>query len=211
MGIGAAIIGSAVIGAGASVLNSKAQKDASQRSARAIKKSTDQSVAEQRRQFDTMLGLTEPRRDAENAALNQLLNVLGIGEETVDLSGLQIPGQDFAINEGSRAIERSAAARGGLVSGNTLTALQDRAQGIASQNFLSHYLAPLQNMALGNANMTAGQNALNLGVNVGNTITQGGANRANILAQNNSPWMGINQSVQGGIANYLLMDALKGG
>lgn len=211
MGIGAAIIGSAIVGAGASALSSKSAGKAARASANAVKKGTDQSVAEQQRQFDLMMQMTQPRRDAENTALGQLMNVLGIGTESVDMTGLQIPGQDFAINEAQRAIERSAAARGGLASGNTLAALQDRAQGIASQNFLSHYLNPLMGVATGNANATAGQNALNLGVNVGNTISNGAMSRANILGQNNSPWLGINESVQGGLSNYLLMQQLGAG
>lgn len=200
MVIAAAITGGAAL-AGAGIA---AKSGRQQRTAIAI--SEKQAIEEQRRQFDVSQQLTEPRREAENAALAQLSNILGIGGGQADLSGLQIPGQQFAIDEASRAIERSASARGGLVSGNTLAELQERALGITNQNFLSNFLNPLQNLALGGAGAQAGQQAVNLGFNVGNIQQQGGANRANIIGQTSG---GINAAVQGGLANFLLLNELR--
>lgn len=54
-------LGSAAIGGLASNSAADAQADAS-----------DRAIAEQRRQFDTILGLTQPQRDVGNAALNVL-------------------------------------------------------------------------------------------------------------------------------------------
>ena len=200
MAIGAAIA-SAVISVGSSFLGGQAQK-------KAIQESSEAAIAEQRRQFDIAQGFTEPRREAETAALTQLQNILGIGTEQVDLSGLQIPGQQFQIDEASRAIERSAAARGGLVSGGTLAELQSRALGITQQNFLSNFLNPLQNLALGSANQQAGQQAIGLGVNVGNILGGAGINRANILG---TQFAGINKGLQGGIKNLFGAGAFGGG
>lgn len=45
------------------------------------------------------------------------------------------PGYEFQVQEGQRAVEGSAAAQGGLLSGATLGALQDRRQGIADQTW----------------------------------------------------------------------------
>ena len=199
IGTTAAIIGSAVIGAGASLIGGSGQS-------RAVSEASQASVAEQRRQFDIAQQLTQPRREAENAALNQLRNILGIGTEQADISGLQIPGQQFAIDEASQAIERSAAARGGLASGNTLAELQSRALGITNQNFLSNFLNPLQNLALGGQGQQSAQGALNLGVNVGNTLGQAGVNRANILGQTVS---GVGGALQGGLSNFLLQSQLQ--
>lgn len=201
------VLAAAIIGGGAVVGAGITAKSGRQQTA-AIGQSEKRAIEEQRRQFDISQQLTEPRREAENAALAQLSNILGLGGGQADLSGLQIPGQQFAIDEASRAIERSASARGGLVSGNTLAALQERALGITNQNFLSNFLNPLQNLALGGAGAQAGQNALNLGVNVGNLQQQGGANRANIIGQTGS---GINSAIQGGLSNFLLLNALGGG
>jgi hypothetical protein len=264
MAIGAAI-GSAVIGAAGSAISANKQSNA-------IKDSSRDSIAMQQQQFNQMLEITQPQRDAQNAATSYLMQLLGIpvsaggtsgassaygsgpfnqpganfifnglgGYDGVGLGGFDglgggakgwrnerrqripgtnqagpgvpglgggaypnIPGQDFAINEAMRAIERSAAAGGGslssLHSGNTLAALQDRAQGIASQNFLSHLINPLLQMSGSGAAQAAGNNAMNLGVNVGNTMTTAGQNRADVFGTAGS---GITSSLQDGIGSF---------
>ena len=45
------------------------------------------------------------------------------------------PGYDFRLNEGTRAIEGSAAARGGLYSGATMQALQNYGQDYATNAY----------------------------------------------------------------------------
>ena len=196
---GGAILGSAVIGAGASLLGGNKQ-------AGAIEQGAESSIAEQRRQFDIAQGINAPRIAAEDAAREQLMNVLGLGNQPFDFSSVNIPGQQFAIDESQRAVERSAAARGGLVSGGTLAELQNRALGITNQNFASNFLNPLLGLAGGNAGQTAGQQALQFGVNVGNTQQNLGTNRANIIGQQFS---GVNQAFQGGLSNYLLNQQLN--
>ena len=166
------------------------------------------AIEEQRRQFDIAQELTAPRREAETAALGQLQNILGIGEQPFDPSGIQIPGQQFAIDEASQAILRQSSALGGIQSGNTLAALQQRALGITNQNFLSNFLQPLTQLATGQAGQQAGQQALQLGVNVGNLQPQGGINRAKVIGQTGGA---INTAVQGGLSNFLLLNALQGG
>lgn len=235
MGIGAAIIGSAVVGAAGSAIAGNAQSNA-------IKDSSKNSIAFQQYQFDQSMAATQYQRDAEEAAINQLMSLLGIGgtgspsysatgptqysagnrpgargfggesrtpvqENGASASGINIPGQDWAIQQAMQAIERSAAAGGGLMSGNTLTAMQDRAQGIASQNYLTHYLQPLMALAGNGAGQQAGQNAMQLGVNVGNTMSQAGTNRANVIG---STAGGILSSINSGIGNYLTYDMLQG-
>lgn len=56
-----------------------------------------------------------------------------------DQKNWQDPGYDFRLAEGQKALERSAAARGGLKSGGTLKALTDYAQGMASQEYQNSY------------------------------------------------------------------------
>jgi len=199
--VAAAIIGSAIVGGGAALIAGGQQ-------AGAIEQGAEQSIAEQRRQFDIAQQLTAPQREAEDAARQQLLNVLGLGDQPFDPSTINIPGQDFAISESQRAVERSAAARGGLVSGNTLAELQSRALGITNQNFLSNFLNPLQNLATGNAGQLAGQQAINLGVNVGNQLSGLGTNRANIIGSTVS---GVSGAIQGGLSNFLLQSQLNQG
>lgn len=197
--IAAAIIGSAVVGGTAALV-------AGSKQAGAIEQGAESSIAEQRRQFDIAQGINAPRIAAEDAARQELMNVLGLGSQPFDFSSVNIPGQQFAIDESQRAVERSAAARGGLVSGGTLAELQNRALGITNQNFASNFLNPLLGLAGGNAGQTAGQQALQFGVNVGNTQQNLGTNRANIIGQQFS---GVNQAFQGGLSNYLLNQQLN--
>lgn len=49
------------------------------------------------------------------------------------------PGYQFRLSEGNKAVQASAAARGGLFSGATGTALQDYSQGLASQEYGNAY------------------------------------------------------------------------
>lgn len=49
------------------------------------------------------------------------------------------PGYQFRLEEGQKALERSAAARGGLTTGGTLKATERYAQGLASQEYGAAY------------------------------------------------------------------------
>lgn len=63
-----------------------------------------------------------------------------------DYSGFkESPGYQFAQDESARAIGSNAAMRGGIVSGRTLKALQERSQQIANQEF-QQYLGNLGNL-----------------------------------------------------------------
>lgn len=49
------------------------------------------------------------------------------------------PGYDFRMKEGQRAVDRSAAARGGALSGSAIKANQEFGQGLASQEYQSAF------------------------------------------------------------------------
>lgn len=49
------------------------------------------------------------------------------------------PGYSFRQTQGMNALQNSAAARGGLLSGNTLKGIQDYSQGLASQEYQNAY------------------------------------------------------------------------
>lgn len=86
------------------------------------------------------------------------------------------PGYQFRLSEGMKGLERSAASRGGLLSGGTLKGIQRYGQDMASQEFTNAFnryqaertgtLNPYQAMA--------GQ-----GQSVANTLTNAGMNYAN--------------------------------
>jgi hypothetical protein len=122
---------------------------------------------------------------------------------TPDMSAFfQSPGYQFRRQEGTRGIERSAAASGGAFSGNALRALAEFNSGLASQEFGNYFnqLASVAGIGQTATNQTAaygadyanqaGRNALYAGEARASGITD----RANIIGQ------GINQL--GGIAGY---------
>lgn len=59
------------------------------------------------------------------------------------------PSYQFRLNQGIGAIENSAAARGGLLSGNTLRGVTDYAQNAASQEYNNQFARWLQQLGLG--------------------------------------------------------------
>src|SRR5262249_43497620 len=56
------------------------------------------------------------------------------------LAGLQLdPGYQFRLDQGLKALQNSAAAKGGIFSGNTAQALNDYAQNSASNEYMNAY------------------------------------------------------------------------
>lgn len=88
-----------------------------------------------------------PALDARNSALAQLRQLLGIGgnanAKNYGLLNQQFTGEDlqndpgyqFGLEQGTTALERGAAARGGLYSGATMKALQRYGQDYAGTQF----------------------------------------------------------------------------
>jgi hypothetical protein len=118
----------------------------------------------------------------------------------------QDPGYQFRLKEGMQGLERSAASRGGLLSGGTLKGIQRYGQDMASQEYTNAFnryqaertgtLNPLQSLA------GVGQSTANtlgtMGMNYANQVGelyQGGANaRA-------SGYMGQANAISGAIGN----------
>jgi hypothetical protein len=127
--------------------------------------------------------------------------------QPVDRTGgfYESPGYRFRLSEGQKAIERSAAARGRLFSGGALKATENYAQGVASDEW-GRWLSGLQSLA------GVGQSA------TGSTAAAG-ANAANVISQSNmssgaqraSSYLagaeGINNSIQGGLGNWVYYNA----
>ena len=160
----------------------------------------------QKQMFEKQIELQEPFRQAGLSGQNRLLELLGIGG-TAGAQGYgkyasaeftpanflanQDPGYAFRMAEGMKALERSAAARGGLLSGATLRGTQRYGQDLASQEYQNAFnryqtqrtntlnpYASLAGVAQSSAN-TLGQAAGAYGANAGNIAMMGGANAAN--------------------------------
>jgi hypothetical protein len=231
MGIETAIIGSAILGGVASSKASKAQQQATETAAAASRDTTQASIEAQERMFNRQVALQEPFRETGLAAQNRLADLLGISGRTDAPGygyGLQPftmaqyqadPGYGFRLKRGLDAMERTAAARGGLLSGNQLRGAMEFGQDLASQEYgnafnryqteRANILNPLQ--SLGGVGQTSA-NALtsaagNLGAGMANAYGNlGSALSANAIGAGNaraSGYMGATNALAGGVGQYL--------
>jgi len=188
----------AVSSAGSAAIGARGAKKAAQAQERASQQAQDT----QREIFERQTELAEPFRQAGITSQNELMRLLGIGGDASAADygmltrgyrpeDLQIdPGYAFRLSESQKALERSAAARGGLLSGSILQGTLDRSQTLASQEYQNAFnraQAQLGNRlgALGSlygAGQTATQQVADqagqYGANVGNLMMQSGQARA---------------------------------
>jgi len=151
--VGAAAIvgGAALIGTVGSMYAADkaagAQKRAARDAAAATSEAAQQSIDAQERMFGKQVELQEPFRQAGLSAQNRLMDYLalsenktapGYGKYARDFSMADYtadPGYGFRVSEGMKALERSAAARGGLLSGSTLKGITRFGQDTASEEY----------------------------------------------------------------------------
>jgi hypothetical protein len=184
-------VAAAVIGATATIGGGLIAAGGAKKAARAQEQAARDAQAANERALERQIGLQEPFRQAGLTAQDEIMKLLGIGgDASVEGYGSlakpfgqadfeQDPGYAFRQSEGMRALERSASARGNLLSGGTLRGIQRFGQDLASQeygNAFNRYqiersarLNPLQSL------MGSGQSATN--VMTGN-VGQSGQNEA---------------------------------
>jgi hypothetical protein len=162
-----AIIGSAIVGG---VMSSNAQKSAAKTASRAQQQAADQSIAEQRRQFDAVQQLMAPYVQSGTTALSRYNALTGLSGEEAQQSMIQqiSSGAEYGalVRAGEEGILQSASATGGLRGGNTQSALARFRPEILSSLIRDEYsrlggmVSMGQNAAagLGNAGMQTGQN-----------------------------------------------------
>jgi hypothetical protein len=205
MGIETAILGSAVLGA---VSSNRAAKTA----ASATTQAADTSAAAQREMFERQVELQEPWRQAGISALNKLAP---LAEQYTPFGTQQFqadPGYAFRLSEGMKALDRSAAARGNLLSGATLRGAQRFGQDLASQEYMNAFnryqaeraarLGPLQSLAgVGQTSAQAlSAQAGMLGANLGQNYLTSGMQAGQARA---SGYLGQANALSGGLGSYL--------
>ncbi len=173
-----AIGGSALLGANAASKAAKTQAA-----------SADRSIDLQREMFNKQLELQQPFQEAGVNALNRM--------QSGDVMGMMDPSYKFRLGEGLKALDRQAAARGGLISGGALKAAQRYGQDVASTEFGNAYnrlasMAGLGQTATGAMGGAAGQ----FGANAGNLMTGAGAARA-------SGYVGGANALTSGLGQYM--------
>lgn len=150
---GTALLGSAIVGAGASIIGgnkaAKAQQQAAADANAVAERTSGQQLALQEKMFDKNVELLQPSIDAGNTSRNRLMQLLGLSPGGADNGSLMRdfsmadyqadPGYQFRMDQGQQALERSAAARGGLLSGAALKDTARFSQGLASQEYQSAF------------------------------------------------------------------------
>lgn len=176
--VATAIAGSAAVGLYSSNKASNTQAAAA-----------DQSNQLQERMFNKQVELQEPWRQAGVNALTKM--------QSGDVMGYMDPSYQFRLGEGLKALDRQAAARGGLISGGALKAAQRYGQDFASQEFGNAYnrlagLAGVGQTATGATSNAAGT----YGANAANTMMAGANARA-------SGYVGGANALNSGLGQYL--------
>jgi hypothetical protein len=207
IGTATAILGAGLLGAAASKSAAKTQAGAAQ-----------QAADIQKSQFEQIREDQAPYRQAGYNALAEMQRTagnvpgafkFGAGDYQAD------PGYAFRLSEGQKALDRSAAARGGLISGGALRAAQRYGQemgsqefgnaynraltgyntGVASENQLYNRQAGLAGIGQTSANLV-GQAGQNYATNAGNLMTSGAAAQA-------AGQVGMANAFTGGLGTYL--------
>lgn len=151
---GAVVVGSVIQGSMASSAAGKAadaQVAASGQASDAQLQATRESIAAQEKAFNRQLELQEPFRQAGLKGQNRLMDLLGVsgntkaegyGSMATPFSAESMykdPGYAFRLNEGIKALDRSAAARGGLLSGAQLKAVNRYGQEYATNEYANAF------------------------------------------------------------------------
>ena len=192
----AAVVGSALIGS-----------SSSRRAASTQAESADRAGELQREQFERQVELQEPFRQVGLRALNKLegaAEYTPFGMEQFQ----QDPGYAFRMSEGMKGIERSAAARGGLLSGATLKGIQRYGQDLGSQEYTNAFN---RYQTERNARLNPLQSLAGIGQTSTNQLVAGGQNYANAAGEaigaagqaRASGYMGSANSLSGALGQYM--------
>jgi len=208
--VATAVVGSAVVGG---VVSSNAARRAGNIQADATQAAQDA----QERMYEKQVQLNEPFRLAGLSSQNRLMTLLGIKSPTTPAGGTPSefvtdpnspdfgkyardfsaadftadPGYAFRLSEGMKALDRTAAARGGLLSGATFKGAERYGQGLASDEYQRAYeryntnranqLNPLMGYATGpgmSATAASSGAAQNFGTQTGQNLQDVGTARA---------------------------------
>jgi len=147
---------------------------AGDRAAAIQKEIADQQIALQREQFNKQIELQQPWRQAGTNALAQMQGGAFAQPEAFKFGANDYqadPGYAFRVAEGQKALDRQAAARGGLISGRALKEMQRYGQEMGSQEFSNAYNRALTGYNANVARSDTGYNRLASLAGVGQTAT----------------------------------------
>ena len=219
--VAAAVVGSSVV---SGVMGAKASKNAANTQAA----SADYAANLQKEMYDKNVELQAPFREAGLTSQNRLMEMLGIGGMPTspdygkyagdftmsDYYANKDPGYGFRLGEGIKGLNATAAARGGLISGNALRAATAYGQDMGSQEYQNAYnryqinrsnqLTPLQSLmgAGQTATNTLGNAGQNYATNAGEAYMGAGNARASGYVGSANAWSNALGGVAGAANQY---------
>jgi hypothetical protein len=226
--VATAVVGATVVGGAASYLGGKEQADAARAAGRESASASRYQTDVQKEMYDQTRADQTPWREAGQNALTQLTAGTAPGGDLMRSFSMADyeadPGYAFRQAEGMKAIERSAAARGGALSGGAMRGIERYGQGLASEeygNAFNRYQMQQGNrfnrlagvagvgQTANAATGLAGSNYANAvaGISQANATNQGNA----ILAAGNaraSGYAGVGTAIGSAPTNYLLLKSL---
>lgn len=189
----------AALALGGAALSANAQSKAAKRAAGASNNATDATIEEQRRQYDQtrkdQLPFLEAGYDSlrrQNAFLNG------------DWSGFQnSPDYLFALDQGTKSLDRGAAARGAMFSGGADADRIALGQGLATQ-YSNNYWNKLAGRAGQGQTSAAGLGQLGAGMagNIGNALMANGNNQRNSIYDSANAWSNFGQQAVGAFGQW---------
>lgn len=206
--VATAIIGSAVVGAGASLMGASKQADA-----------TAEASKQQMEMYQQTRKDLAPYRDFGQVGSNMLQSQLPslTAPITMDTATLRnTPGYQFNLQQGLKSVQNSAAARGLGISGAALKGAASYATGLADSTYQNQFNNANTNQTnaynrlmgvaqLGeNAAAQTGAYGTQTATNIGNNTIQGGNAQA-------AGYLGAANALSNGVGNYLGYNALMNG
>ena len=223
--VATAIIGSAVVGGYSSYKSGKEQSKAAQRGMEAEERIAAENRELQRELADQQREDFAPWRDIGEQALNQMWTGVQSGEfEVGDIDVTKDPGYQFRMDQGIEALDKSAAARGRLLSGAQQKGVTDYGQNVASQEYANAYAREankkarkfnmLSGLSSGGQSSAAGQAQAtsNLAQTEGNILANLG--RSTNIAEKNKgtaragAYQGMAQATNQAAQNWLMYNTL---
>lgn len=203
VGAGASLIGGAMASSAASKA-AKTQAQSADKAAKLQSESAREALALQKQMYEEGVKRQQPFYDAGVAGQNRLVTLLGLGGDpnaegygslmkSFSMDDFRAdPGYNFRMKEGLKSLDATAAARGGLISGNALRAAQQYGQDLGSQEYMNAYnryqtnraniIDPLQKQAGqgGTVATTLGSAGAGYASGAGNTMMTSAANIGNL-------------------------------
>lgn len=211
----------AAVAIGASVVGGVVSSQAASKASKAQVSAANQSNETERYIFDQQRQDQQPWQRAGRAGIDSLTGLYGFQRapgvdgkpDTYALSAnpsetskpfmLNDPGYKFGLDEGQRNLENSAAARGGLLSGNFLKATTQYGQDYATNQFdkVANRYAQLAGVGQ-TANAAVGQAGQNYANAYGQNVTNAGNARASGYVAKGNAINGALNSAAGGYGLY---------